>query len=221
MSVGRVLVKLEPKVGSVSPPRPGDGSFSSAGRWLQSRVKLQVVSSCSPPRRSRVVNVDHVCTHYQSEDQLVCWVSSHSFYLKQMTWSVETVTNYWRDTIRRHRGRYPHAIPTHIRFCISWLSDIDCTNWSTKQVCVWLNHRLSRDHKFETLMYMDWIHSRDPCPLVSTALVTTKHTHTHCCWPGAPAASQVRFACGNHRKRHRYFWGPRICCCWALWCRDQ
>ena len=127
------------------------------------------MSSRKTPRRGRVVDVDRVCAHYQSEDQLVRWVSSHSFYLKQMTWSVETVTEYWRDTMRKNRGKYPFLIPMHIRFCMSWLSGIDCTNWTARRCCVWLSHRLSRGYRFTSLMYMAWIHRADPCPLVSTA----------------------------------------------------
>ena len=127
------------------------------------------MSSRRKPKRARVVAADRVCVHYQTEDQLVRWISSHSFYLKQMTWCVEEVTRYWRSTMRQHRGMYPYMVPDHIRFCMSWLSGIDCTNWSVRQICIWLNHRLGRGHKFETLMYMAWIHQSDPCPLVTTA----------------------------------------------------
>ena len=96
-------------------------------------VCTQLMSSRRLPRRTKIRGVDRVCAHYQLEDQLVRWVSSHSFYLKQMTWSVEAVTRYWRSTMRQNRGRYPHAVPDHIRFCISWLSGIDCTNWTVEQ----------------------------------------------------------------------------------------
>ena len=121
------------------------------------------------PKRAVVSDVDRVCAHYQTEDQLVRWISSHSFYLKQMTWCVEEVTHYWRSAMRQHRGRYPYHVPEHIRFCMSWLSGIDCTGWSVRQISIWLNHRLGRGHKFETLMYLAWIHQNDPCPLVETA----------------------------------------------------
>ena len=126
------------------------------------------MSSRKTPRRAQVVDVDRVCAHYQTEDRLVRWRSSHSFYLKQMTWSVETVTQYWRDIMHSSRN-YPHFVPMEIRFCMSWLSGIDCTNWSTEKCCVWLNHRFSRGHKFSSMMYLAWIHRVDPCPIVSTA----------------------------------------------------
>ena len=127
------------------------------------------MSSRRLPRKTKVRYVDRVCAHYQSEDQLVRWVSSHSFYLKQMTWSVQEVTRYWRFTMRQNRGRDPLGVPDHIRFCMSWLSGIDCTNWTVDQICVWLRQRLSRGPKFETVMYMGWIHNCDPCPLVDSA----------------------------------------------------
>ena len=132
-------------------------------------VCTQVMSSRRLPRKTKVRYVDRVCAHYQSEDQLVRWVSSHSFYLKQMTWSVQEVTRYWRSTMRQNRGRDPLGVPDHIRFCMSWLSGIDCTNWTVDQICVWLSQRLSRGPKFETVMYMGWIHKCDPCPMVDSA----------------------------------------------------
>ena len=126
------------------------------------------MSSRKTPRRGRVVDVDRICAHYQTEDQLVRWRSSHSFYIKQMTWSVETVTQFWRDTMYQSRN-YPHFIPMEVRFCMSWLSGIDCTNWTTERCCVWLSHRFSRGHRFSSLMYLSWIHRVDPCPVVSSA----------------------------------------------------
>jgi len=112
---------------------------------------------------------DRVCAHYVSEDQLVRWVSSHEFFMKQMTWSVETVTQYWRDTMRVRRGVWPCAVPDRIRFCVSWLAGIDVTNWTARQVCHWMNYRLSRGHKFQTIMHLSWASTTDPCPVVETA----------------------------------------------------
>ena len=128
---------------------------------------MQIMASRS--RKRKISISDHVCAHYVSEDQLVRWVSSHNFYLRQMSWCVREVSDYWRASMREYRGLWPLVIPTRIRFCVSWLAGIDCTDWPVRDVCVWLNHRLSRGHKFESVMYMSWICNNDPCPLVETA----------------------------------------------------
>jgi len=122
-------------------------------------------------RRSRrnSSEFDRVCAHYMSEDQFVRWVSSHAFFLKQMTWCVEEVTLYWRNVMRIRRGVYPYGIPERIRFCVSWLAGIDCTDWTVSQICNWLCYRLSRGHKFESLMHLSWASQRDPCPMVEAA----------------------------------------------------
>ena len=164
------------------------------------------MSSRRKPKRAQVVDQDRVCAHYQTEDQHVRWISSHSFYIKQMTWCVEEVTSYWRSTMRQYRGRYPYMVPDHIRFCMSWLSGLDCTGWSVRQICIWLNHRLGRGHKFETLMYMAWIHQSDPCPLAGCycAASLVKVERPRCSRPCASAASQVHFMCGDSCSRYQY-----------------
>ena len=124
--------------------------------------------SSRKPRRS-ASDFNRVCAHYMSEDQLVRWVSSHAFFMKQMTWNVETVTQYWRGAMRARRGVWPTIIPDRIRFCVSWLAGVDATDWDARQICVWMSYRLSRGHKFETLMCLSWASQRDPCPVVETA----------------------------------------------------
>ena len=129
---------------------------------------MQTMSSRNA-KKGKTVDADRVCAHYTSEDQLVRWVSSHPFYLRQMCWSVRTVTEYWRSFMFEYRGMWPAHIPLRIRFCVSWLSGLNCLDWPARDICVWLNHRLSRGHKFESVMHMSWLSNTDACPVVETA----------------------------------------------------
>ena len=120
-----------------------------------------------------------ITAYFDADDRKVRWMSSNDFYLRQMKWCVSTVTNFWRDSMRRRRGVWPTNIPLTIRFCMSWLSGIDCTNWSVRHVCRWLTQRLSRGHRFTSMMLIAFASQRVPESVEECARTQLRRPSSH------------------------------------------
>jgi len=75
---------------------------------------------------------------YVLRENLVNVISSQRFYLKQMQWCVESINDFWQHIVHVRRGVMPNVVPMSLRFCISWLTGNDCTNWNAREVCGWL-----------------------------------------------------------------------------------
>jgi len=86
-----------------------------------------------------------IYANYALRDGLVHMVSSQKFYFKQMQWCMESVSDFWLHIVRVRRGVLPDEVPMSLRFCISWLTGYDCTNWSAREVCGWLQHNIGHD----------------------------------------------------------------------------
>ena len=94
-----------------------------------------------------------IVANYVLREDLVHVVSSQTFYLKQMQWCVESINDFWNHIVHVRRGVMPNVVPMALRFCISWLTGNDCTNWNAREVCRWLQHNVGNDI---TPMYITW-----------------------------------------------------------------
>ena len=113
-----------------------------------------------PERISAVTCVD---------DNYTRVISSNAFYLKQISWCIDTVGVYWNHVRIGRRGVWPDRVHMTIRFCISWLLGQDCTGWSAHQVHYWLKHNIGVSTPSHSLMYVAWSSRMDPCPIMAPA----------------------------------------------------
>jgi len=130
-------------------------------------VLVQVMST-SRKKKSPVVP-EPICAVRSVDDAYTRVVSSNAFYLKQISWCIDTVGTYWDYVRVGRRGVWPNEVHMTIRFCISWLLGRDCTTWTAHRVHAWLKQNIGLGTPSHSLMYIAWSSRMDPCPLSSPA----------------------------------------------------
>ena len=120
-------------------------------------------------KKERKSKVSPICAVSSLDDEYTRVVSSNSFYLKQVTWCVDVVGDYWAHIRAKRNGVWPSRVPMTIRFCISWLAGRDCTAWTAHQVHFWLKHNIGESPASHSLVYVAWGNKMDPCPRVGPA----------------------------------------------------
>ena len=149
------------------PPRPSGASLLAI--WsVQTSFALSQVMAASR-KKSKKSKVSPICTVSSLDDEYTRVVSSNSFYLKQITWCINVVGDYWVHVRSKRNGVWPPRAPMTVRFCISWLSGRDCTTWTAHQVHFWLKHNIGADQASQSLVYVAWANKMDPCPRVGPA----------------------------------------------------
>ena len=114
-----------------------------------------------------------ICAVTCVEDDYTRVISSGEFYKKQVSWCIETVAAYWEFIRVDRHGVCPTQVPMTIRFCMSWLSGLDCTNWVARQVFHWLRKTVGSGKATHSLMYVAWSNRMDPCPIVGPVMAFT------------------------------------------------
>ena len=117
-------------------------------------------------KKDRKSTVSPICAVSSLDDDYTRVVSSNAFYLKQITWCMNVVEDYWTFICRKRNGVWPQQVPMTIRFCLSWLSGRDCTTWTAHQVHFWLKHNVDKRQPSHSLVYVAWANKMDPSPLV-------------------------------------------------------
>jgi len=125
--------------------------------------------AASRKKKSRKSTVSPICAVSSLDDDFTRVVSSNTFYLKQITWSINVVEDYWTFICSKRNGVWPSEVPMTIRFCISWLSGRDCTAWTAHQVHFWLKHNVDNSQPSSSLVYVAWASKMDPCPRAGPA----------------------------------------------------
>ena len=120
-------------------------------------------------KKNRKSAVSPICAVSSLDDDYTRVVSSNAFYLKQITWSVTVVEDYWTYICSKRNGVWPSRVPMTIRFCVSWLSGRDCTTWTAHQMHFWLKHNVDKSQPKHSLVYVAWASKMDPCPRAEPA----------------------------------------------------
>ena len=114
---------------------------------------------------AKTLQPDQIEAFYDPADDQVRWISSNEFFIRQMEWCLESVTSYWQWRVRKALYE-PCEIPMTIRFCVSFLSGIDCTGWTVRELLAWFYHRFGRGRKFTSVMHIAWKSQRGPTPIL-------------------------------------------------------
>ena len=126
-------------------------------------VLLQIMSVSGKEKSSE--DPKRICAMCSMDDDLTRVISKTSFYMKQISWCIDTVGKYWSWVLLERRGVWPEKVHMTIRFCISWLLGSDATTWSARKVHHWLQHNVGVGNVNTSLMYVAWSTKMDPCPL--------------------------------------------------------